>query len=172
MHFFFFFFFGGGGGKQGALWSMRKWWIAVNDLTGEGCNHHLITKNNAWQKYWPIRAPHLTQARFQNKNKRPRCVKVGNGSLSLFSTVDKFTQGSGLYLFSKVLIFLFACTIYLHHDKGDIQSTILPWARLGYEEVNSQWGAEYRTGSNQLILYPTIPMHSSLSLFFLSILGN
>ena len=34
------------GGKQGALWSMRKWCIALNDFTGEGCNH-LITKNNA-----------------------------------------------------------------------------------------------------------------------------
>ena len=45
------------GGKQGALWSMRKWCIALNDFTGEGCNH-LITKNNAWQKCWPIRAPH------------------------------------------------------------------------------------------------------------------
>ena len=53
----FFVSFWGGAVKQGALWSVREWWIALNDFAGEGFNH-LITKNNARQKCWQIRAPH------------------------------------------------------------------------------------------------------------------
>ena len=152
---------------------------AFNDSTGEGCNH-LITKT-AWQKCWPIRAPHSYKHDFKTKTNdrvqgakkiiltachlgklklaftspdiistspknfwlaelisqffchsdssknitcpsgklktqftsliakstsprlsdttffaRWRCIKVGNGRFSLFSTVDKFTQGSGI----------------------------------------------------------------------------
>ena len=32
---------------------------------------------------WPIRVRHLTIDRFQNKNKRPRCIKDENGIWSL-----------------------------------------------------------------------------------------
>ena len=57
-----------------------------------------------------------------------------NLNLQLFLVIAvKFFQYSGqIYSrnwslpLSKVHIFLFACTIYLHHEKGDIQLTILP----------------------------------------------
>ena len=66
-----------------------------------------------------------------------------NLQLFLIIAVQSFQYSGQIYStkwslpLSIVHVFLFACTIFLYHDKGDIQLTILP--RLGYEEVNSQW---------------------------------
>ena len=160
-NFFVCFFFGGRGGgvKQGALWSVREWWIAFNDFAGEGFNH-LITKSNAWQQCWPIRAPHSHKRDFKTKTNDRVASRLAMGLWAFSVQWTNLLKGVVSSSFRK---YTYSClrTLFIYTtDKGDIQSTILPWARLGYEEVNSQWGAEYRTGCNQLISYPTIPMHS------------
>ena len=98
------------------------------DLAGELCSH--VMRNNAkantadfdfWQeslaKVLTNQSAPFTEARFQNKNKVPRCIKVGNGPLKyvfkrlaasslsfLFSTMTAWIVLNSLKLFTKPVV--------------------------------------------------------------------